>query len=382
MVRLYQMTLELTKILLKQASITPDDAGCQTVIADRLKKGGFDITHLRYGKVDNLWARKGSSEPLFVFVGHTDVVPTGDMNKWQFPPFEPTVHEGYLYGRGAQDMKSNIAAMIIAVEKFLHETPDFTGSIGFLITSDEEGPSIDGTVRVVEYLQSQQIKINYCIVGEPSSQNVVGDILKIGRRGSLSAELIIHGKQGHIAYPHLAINPIHHSVEVLKELIQKDWDDNQSEKNFDKTSFQISNIHAGTGAHNVIPDDLMLKCNFRYSPVVTEAQLKKEFEELLKKYNINHSINWLKSSLPFLTAQGKLLSACISAIEQYQKISPILSTTGGTSDGRFIAPTGAEVVELGLCNDTIHHINERVKISELDELTALYQKILSLIFIN
>lgn len=376
MIRLYQMTRELTKTLLKQSSITPDDAGCQNIIAQKLKELGFEITHLRFGEVDNLWARKGNTAPLFVFAGHTDVVPTGDINRWKFPPFEPSEHEGFLYGRGAQDMKSNIAAMIIAVENFLNQHPVFPGSIGFLITSDEEGPSLDGTVKVIEYLNSQQIKIDYCIVGEPSSQNIVGDVLKIGRRGSLSAELVIHGKQGHIAYPHLANNPIHQFVHPIQELITTEWDNDQTETNFDQTSFQISNISSGTGAHNVIPDDLKLKCNFRYSPVVTDGYLKTKFEDILKKYNINYSIQWLKTSYPFLTAQGKLVTACITAIEQLQKITPTLSTTGGTSDGRFIAPTGAQVVELGVCNDSIHQINEKVKVSELDELTLIYQRVI------
>jgi succinyl-diaminopimelate desuccinylase len=368
------MTLELTKSLIQCPSITPEDAGCQTLIAERLAKIGFEINSLPFGEVKNLWARRGTQSPLFVFLGHTDVVPTGPVEKWTFPPFEPTVHDGYLYGRGTQDMKSNIAAMITACERFIAEHPAHQGSIGFLITSDEEGPSIDGTAKVIESLTSQNIFINYCIVGEPSSEQEVGDKLKIGRRGTLSAELTLHGKQGHIAYPQLADNPIHRALPCLTELIQTSWD--KEYEFFEKTSLQISNIHAGTGAGNVIPGELTLQCNFRYSPAVTAELLQHQFETLLKKYQLNYMIQWHHSGKPFLTRKGKLLESCISVIEEHRGYTPQLSTQGGTSDGRFIAPLGTEVIEMGVCNDRIHQIDERVKIRDVEILSDLYQSIL------
>lgn len=370
------MTLELTKQLIQQSSITPEDGKCQQIIAQRLQKIGFEISLFPFGEVKNLWARRGHGNPLFVFAGHTDIVPPGDLSKWKFPPFEPTEHEGYLYGRGAQDMKSNIAAMVTAVEIFIQKNPNHKGSIGFLITSDEEGPSINGTQKVIEALKSQQIHIDYCIVGEPSSQEIVGDKLKVGRRGTLSADLILHGKQGHIAYPHLALNPIHKAAKILNEMINFDWDEGKSQENFQKTSFQVSNIHAGTGATNVIPNDLTLQCNFRYSPVTTAEALKKQFENILQINDIRYSIIWHHSGNPFLTQKGKLLEACVSAIQKLQHLEPTLSTDGGTSDGRFIAGPNTEVIELGVCNDTIHQINERVKISELETLSSVYQEIL------
>lgn len=376
------MTIELTKALILQASITPNDENCQTLIAERLVKLGFEITSLPFGDVKNLWARRGNSAPVLAFVGHTDVVPTGPIEKWTFPPFEPTVHEGYLYGRGAQDMKSNIAAMVTACERFIAENPNYKGSIAFLITSDEEGPSINGTAKVVEYLKSKNIFIDYCLVGEPSSQNQVGDILKIGRRGTLSAALTIHGKQGHIAYPHLANNPIHRALPCLDELINTNWDNSDKPYEFfQHTSFQISNIHAGTGANNVIPGDLKLLCNFRYSPAVTAELLQVNVENSLKKHKLNYDIQWHHSGKPFLTSKGKLLEACIKTIEEQRGYTPALSTNGGTSDGRFIAPMGTEVIELGVCNDRIHQIDERVKISELEILSDLYEKILKKLLI-
>ncbi len=375
-------TLELTKTLLACPSVTPDDANCQMLIAEKLSKIGFEITSLPFGEVKNLWARRDNGGPLFAFVGHTDVVPTGPAEKWTFPPFEPTVHEGYLYGRGAQDMKSNIAAMVTACERFVGENPNHDGSIAFLITSDEEGPSIDGTSKVVDYLKSQNIFIDYCIVGEPSSQKEVGDMVKIGRRGTLSAELIIHGKQGHIAYPHLADNPIHRALPCLAELININWDNSDTPYEFfQHTSFQISNIHSGTGANNVIPGDLKLLCNFRYSPAVTAESLQAGFEEILIKHQLNYDIQWHHSGKPFLTSKGKLLEACIEVIEEDRGYAPELSTNGGTSDGRFIAPLGTEVIELGVCNDRIHQIDERVKISELEILSDIYEKILKKLLI-
>jgi succinyl-diaminopimelate desuccinylase len=375
------MTLELTKSLINRSSVTPEDGGCQELIAERLKKLGFEITYLPFGEVKNLWALKKNKEnasPLFVFVGHTDVVPPGPLEKWTYPPFEATESNDYLYGRGAQDMKSNIASMVTACERFILEYPNHQGSIGFLLTSDEEGPSINGTAKVVEYLQSKNIVINYCLVGEPSSKNKIGDMLKIGRRGTLSAELIIHGKQGHIAYPHLADNPIHKALPCLTEIIQTHWDNGY--EFFEKTSLQISNIHSGTGANNVIPGELKLKCNFRYSPAVTAELLINQFENLLKKYQLNYSILWHHSGKPFLTNKGKLLEVCINTVEKTMGFTPTLSTQGGTSDGRFIAPMGAEVIEMGVCNDTIHQINERVKISDLEILSKLYERILKELF--
>ena len=359
------MTLELTKQLINRPSVTPEDGGCQAFIAEKLKPLGFEISHLPFSDVKNLWAVRGKASPLFIFVGHTDVVPTGPLDKWESPPFEATAKDNYLYGRGAQDMKSNIAAMIIAIENFLKKNSDHSGSIGILLTSDEEGPSINGTAKVVEYLKSKNIKIDYCLVGEPSSSKKVGDIVKIGRRGTLSAELIIHGKQGHIAYPHLADNPIHNIIPALNDLISQKWDDT--------TSLQISNINSGTGATNVIPGELKLLCNFRYSSNFTAEQLQEKFEAVLKKHKLNYKIIWTHSGKPFLTPKGKLVDAVTKALG----FTPELSTSGGTSDGRFIAPLGAEVVELGVCNDTIHQINEKVKISELDELAGIYEKILT-----
>jgi succinyl-diaminopimelate desuccinylase len=368
------LTLALTQTLLKRSSITPEDGDCLALLGERLSRAGFKNTFLTFGDVKNLWSRRGDISPLFVFAGHVDVVPTGPLEKWTFPPFEAVAHEEYLYGRGAQDMKSNIAAMITACERFIAENPSHPGSIAFLLTSDEEGPSINGTQKVMEYLQSQNIHINYCIVGEPSSEKETGDTLKIGRRGTLSAVLTVQGQQGHIAYPQLADNPIHRALPCLTELIQTSWD--TPYHFFEKTSLQISNLHAGTGANNVIPGELNLHCNFRYSPAVTADSLQIRFENILKKYGLRYTLQWHHSGKPFLTSQGKLVETCIAVIEETQKFTPKLSTQGGTSDGRFIAPTGSEVVEMGVCNDRIHQIDERVKISELALLSCLYEKIL------
>ncbi|MFI5205554.1 MAG: succinyl-diaminopimelate desuccinylase, partial [Candidatus Paceibacterales bacterium] len=337
--------VNLTKSLINLSSVTPEDGGCQELLAQLLKKQGFEITHLPFGEVKNLWARRGNSAPLFVFVGHTDVVPTGPVEKWSSPPFTATEKDNYLYGRGASDMKSNIAAMVAATERFVAAYPHYQGSIAFLITSDEEGPSINGTKKVVEYLEAQSIKIDWCLVGEPSSQQKIGDMLKVGRRGSLSATLTILGKQGHIAYPHLAENSIHLALPALAELIQIQWD--KGSEFFPVTSFQVSNMNAGTGANNVIPGELKLLCNFRYSPEVTAEQLQHRFEEILKKHITNYTLDWHHSGKPFLTQQGKLLDACIKVIKTNTGITPELSTSGGTSDGRFIAPLGADVVEMG-----------------------------------
>jgi succinyl-diaminopimelate desuccinylase len=367
-------TVTLTKALINLASVTPEDGGCQDLLAKRLEKIGFNITHLPFGDVKNLWAQRGNTKPLFVFAGHTDVVPTGPIEQWSSPPFSATEKDGYCYGRGAADMKSNIAAMITAVERLIEKYPHHHGSLAFLITSDEEGPSINGTQKVVEYLQHNNITMDWCIVGEPSSQQQIGDMLKVGRRGSLSATLTIHGKQGHIAYPHLADNAIHRGLAALHEVIELEWD--KGNEFFPPTSFQISNIHAGTGANNVIPGEMKLLCNFRYSPEVTAEHLQQHVEAILEKHKVNFSIAWHHSGKPFLTKKGKLLDACVDVITENIGIVPELSTSGGTSDGRFIAPLGVEVVEMGVCNATIHQINECVKISDIDLLSDLYEKIL------
>ena len=366
--------LSLLSTLIRYPSITPNDAGCQDFIADYLSTLGFEITHLRFGDVSNLWAKRGKNAPLFVFAGHTDVVPTGPLAQWQYPPFEPTIQAGILYGRGAADMKGSIAAMMIACAKFIETCPEHAGSIAFLITSDEEGPAIDGTRKVIEYLEAQGEKITWCLVGEPSSQDLLGDTLKIGRRGSLSAKMTIHGKQGHIAYPHLAKNPITLAIPALLSLCQKTWD--YGHDIFPPTSFQISNIHAGTNATNVIPGILEIHCNFRYSPAVTADALKIQVTDILQQQGLIYDIHWTHSAIPFLSAPGQLLTATQTAIQQITGRTPELSTSGGTSDARFIAPLGCEVLELGPCNASIHQINEQVNIKELTDLMRIYQNIL------
>lgn len=367
-------TLDLAIDLVQRASITPKDEGCQTIIADYLRPLGFEIEHLRCGNVDNLWARRGETAPLFVFAGHTDVVPTGNLDAWQFPPFAATQHEGFLYGRGSADMKGSIAAMLVAVENFVHQHPQHLGSIGFLITSDEEGPSVDGTVKVVEHLQARQEVIDYCLIGEPTSVQQLGDMVKTGRRGSLSGHLTIHGTQGHIAYPHLSDNPIHRFASILNALCQMSWD--MGNEFFPPTTFQVSNIHAGTGANNVIPGELHVDFNFRYSTEVTAAALQTRVTQLLESHSLRYTLNWENSGMPFLTRAGNLVQTVQAVIKDVCRIDTTLSTTGGTSDGRFIAPTGAQVLELGPVNATIHKINESVKIADLDTLTTLYQQIL------
>lgn len=367
-------TLELAKALIAKASVTPDDAGCQAMLAERLKALGFVIEPLRFGEVDNLWARRGNQAPLFVFAGHTDVVPTGPETEWQSPPFTPAIKEGKLYGRGAADMKSSLAAMITACERFLMQHPDHAGSIGFLITSDEEGPAIDGTVKVIETLQQRNEQIDWCLVGEPSSTDKVGDVIKNGRRGSLNAKLTIQGMQGHVAYPYLAQNPVHQFAPAMQELASIEWD--QGNDHFPPTTFQISNIRAGTGATNVIPGELEVLFNFRFSTEVTEEELRHRVEAILDKHGLDYHIEWSLSGQPFLTAEGELIDAVQSAIESVTGYATKLSTAGGTSDGRFIAPTGAQVVELGPINATIHKINECVDIAELDTLSEIYEQVL------
>jgi len=363
-------TLELTKQLIARPSVTPEDAGCQQLMVDRLQPLGFEVQRLRFGKVDNFWARRGTTKPLLVFAGHTDVVPTGPLEKWTSDPFAPVIRDGHLYGRGAADMKGSLAAFITAIEDFVAAHPDHQGSIGLLITADEEGPSVDGTVKVVEWLEARGEKIDYCLVGEPSCVEQLGDTIKNGRRGSLNGQLVVHGRQGHVAYPHLARNPIHLAATALAELAATEWD--RGNEFFPPTSFQISNIHAGTGAENVVPGQLELLFNFRFSTAVTENQLKTRVEDILKRHMLDYELFWKLSGQPFLTPVGALVEAVRQAILAERGIDTSLSTSGGTSDGRFIAPTGAQVVELGPLNTTIHQIDERVRVEDLAALSRIY----------
>lgn len=367
-------TLELTKDLISRPSVTPEDLGCQEMIADRLSKIGFKIEHLRFGETDNLWARRGNEGPLFTFAGHTDVVPTGPEENWKYPPFEPTIDEGLIYGRGTADMKSSIACMVTACERFIEQNPNHAGSIAFLITSDEEGPAHDGTVKVIETLEARNEKIDWCLVGEPSSTNKVCDVIKNGRRGSIGCTLTIKGKQGHVAYPHLAKNPIHEFAPVLKILTETEWD--QGNEFFPPTTFQVSNIHSGTGATNVIPGECEVVFNFRFSTAITDSQIRQRVESLLNEHNVEYEINWALSGQAFLTEPGKLVNAAKKAIKDTCGYETKLSTAGGTSDGRFIAPTGAQVVELGPLNATIHQVDECVAVADLETLSEVYEKML------
>lgn len=367
-------TIQLTQQLIACPSVTPYDAGCQHILAQRLEAIGFVVQHLRFGEVDNFWAVHGNSGPLLAFVGHTDVVPPGPLAQWSSPPFQPEIREGYLYGRGAADMKGSIAAMLIACERFIAANPQHKGRIAFLITSDEEGPSVDGTVKVVEWLQQQGETIDWCIVGEPSSEEKLGDIIKNGRRGTLSGILKVYGIQGHIAYPHKADNPIHKALPALAELIASVWDNGN--EYFEPTRLQISNIHAGTGAGNVIPGELELMFNFRYSSALTAKELQTRVHALLDSYGLRYDLQWRHSGKPFLTATGNLLNACSHSLQSLLGITPKLSTHGGTSDGRFVAEMGAEIIELGPNNATIHKIDECVSVRELEQLTEVYERIL------
>lgn len=367
-------TLALSCELINRASVTPDDAGCQALMCERLSKLGFRVTDLPFAEVQNFWAVKGDSGPLLVFAGHTDVVPTGPLEAWHSDPFDAQILDGMLYGRGAADMKGSLAAMVVACENFLGAHPDHQGRIAFLITSDEEGPSINGTVKVVDWLKAQGETIDWCIVGEPSSSAIVGDVVKNGRRGSLGAVMTVKGQQGHVAYPQLAANPIHLAAPALAELCARQWD--QGNEFFPATSFQISNIHAGTGATNVIPGELKVVFNFRFSTETSAPQLQQETAEILRQHGLDYSIDWQLSGEPFLTSSGDLLEATRAAIREVIGQETVLSTAGGTSDGRFIAPTGAQVIELGPCNASIHKINECIRASDLDALTAMYTRIL------
>jgi len=362
--------LELTRALIACPSVTPADAGCQALMTERLSASGFRIETLQFGSVTNLWARRGDVSPVLCFAGHTDVVPTGPLEEWRSDPFTPVIRDGVLYGRGAADMKSGLAAMVTATEEFVAAHPDHRGSIAFLITSDEEGPSVDGTKRVVEALKARGETIDWCIVGEPSSGQRVGDTIKIGRRGSLSGRLTVHGIQGHVAYPQLAENPVHTLAPALAELTARTWD--AGDAFFQPTTFQISNLNAGTGAPNVIPGELKARFNLRYSPVQTVEALKKTVEDILARHGVRHTIEWYVSGEPFYTQPGPLSDAAVAAIESVTGKKPKLSTGGGTSDGRFIAPMGAQVVELGVINATIHKVNESVCIADIDQLHKMY----------
>jgi len=362
--------LELAQELIARRSITPEDGGCQEVIAKRLSRAGFDCEPMNFGAVANLWARRGRQRPLVCFAGHTDVVPTGPLSEWHSDPFVPTIRDGKLYGRGAADMKSSIAAFVVAVETFVKERPAHSGSIALLLTSDEEGPAVDGTVRVVEKLKGRNELIDYCIVGEPTSVDGLGDMLKNGRRGSLSGKLVVRGIQGHVAYPHLVKNPVHLLAPALAELAKMQWD--KGNESFPPTSFQVSNIHAGTGAANVVPGSVEVDFNFRFSTESTEASLKKKVDLTLKKHGLDYSIEWTLGAKPFLSKRGKLAQTVMVAGKKHTGRSAELSTTGGTSDARFIIAICPEVVELGPVNASIHKLNEHIALAELEKLPAIY----------
>ena len=372
-------TLELAKSLISQASVTPDDNGCQSIMIERLKKIGFEIHPLKFGDVDNFWATRGNSGPIFAFAGHTDVVPAGNEDAWNTSPFEPTIKGDYLYGRGAADMKGGLASMVTATENFVQDNPNHNGTIAFLITSDEEGVAINGTVKVMDYLKENDIKIDYCLLGEPSSTSITGDVIKNGRRGSLNGVINVNGQQGHVAYPHLAKNPIHFIAPALNDLCLQEWD--SGNEYFPATSFQISNFHSGGGVTNVVPGEAKVMFNFRYSTETTKEELMAKVHEILDNHKIDYTLDWHHSGNPFLTPVGDLVSACVSAIEETKDITPELSTSGGTSDGRFIAKEGTQVVELGPVNATIHQINESILVKDLEDLSSIYTKVLTRILV-
>ena len=366
--------LELTKELINRRSVTPEDAGCQDFMKAWLAESGFENETMVFEDTTNLWSRRGNDGPVFCFAGHTDVVPSGPEDAWQTPPFVATEKDGNLHGRGAADMKGSLAAMLAATRQFVADYPDHHGSIAYLITSDEEGPFINGTTRVIDTLEARNEKITWCVVGEPSSTDVVGDVVKNGRRGSLTGDLVVKGIQGHVAYPHLARNPVHQAAPALDELAQAHWDNGNDF--FPPTSFQISNIHGGTGAGNVIPGELHVCFNFRFSTEVTDKQLIAKVEDILDKHGLEYEIKWTFNGQPFLTDHGDLLTATQKAIASEMDFETVLSTAGGTSDGRFIAPTGAQVVELGPVNATIHKIDEHVRIKDLYHLERIYYRLL------
>ncbi|MEJ4045139.1 succinyl-diaminopimelate desuccinylase [Erwinia sp. SLM-02] len=370
---MYCPVIELTQQLIRRPSLSPDDAGCQAILIARLQALGFTVEPMNFGDTLNFWAWRGQGETL-AFAGHTDVVPTGDANRWINPPFEPTIRDGMLFGRGAADMKGSLAAMVVAAERFVAAHPQHKGRLAFLITSDEEASATNGTVKVVEALMARNERLDYCLVGEPSSTEVVGDVVKNGRRGSITANLTLHGVQGHVAYPHLADNPVHRALPALNELVATEWD--RGNEFFPPTSMQIANVQAGTGSNNVIPGDFFVQFNFRFSTELTDALIKQRVQELLDRHQLRYSIEWKLSGQPFLTSRGKLVDAVVNAVEHYNEIRPQLETTGGTSDGRFIARMGAQVVELGPVNASIHKINECVKAADLQLLSRMYQRIM------
>nr|WP_255764536.1 succinyl-diaminopimelate desuccinylase [Pectobacterium sp. IFB5596] len=365
--------IELAQQLIKRPSLSPNDEGCQALMIERLTAIGFTVEAMDFGDTQNFWAWRGTGKTL-AFAGHTDVVPSGDESHWQHPPFEPIIRDGMLYGRGAADMKGSLAAMVIAAERFVAAHPNHQGRLAFLITSDEEASAVNGTVKVVDALMARHERLDYCLVGEPSSTHVVGDVVKNGRRGSITANLRVHGVQGHVAYPHLADNPVHRAAPALNELIATEWD--QGNEFFPPTTMQIANIQAGTGSNNVIPGELFVQFNFRFSTELTDVLIQQRVAELLDRHQLNYTIDWKLSGQPFLTARGELVDAVVNAVKHYNEVTPELLTNGGTSDGRFIARMGAQVVELGPVNATIHKVDECVSAADLQLLSRMYQRIM------
>lgn len=370
-------TLQLTEELIRRPSVSPEDAGCLDLIAGRLERLGFELERMRFDPVDNLWASHGTGSPVLCFAGHTDVVPSGPREEWQSDPFEPAIRDGLLYGRGAADMKSGLAAMVTAFERYLARHPNHAGTLAVLFTSDEEGPSIDGTRRVVQVLRDRGEHIDWCVVGEPTSARTLGDTIKIGRRGSLSGKLTVHGVQGHVAYPQLADNPVHALAPALAELTSRVWD--AGNEFFQPTTFQMSNIAAGTGAPNVIPGELRARFNLRFSTEQTVESVQRTITSILDRHGVKYSLDWFVSGLPFFTPPGVLSDAVVRAVREVTGREPELSTSGGTSDGRFIAPMGAQVVELGVVNASIHKVNEHVRVEDIEPLSRAYERVMELL---
>ncbi|MBT3813700.1 MAG: succinyl-diaminopimelate desuccinylase [Gammaproteobacteria bacterium] len=373
-------TLSLLKELISRKSITPEDAGCQALLTKRLEKSGFVAEQLDFDDTKNLWLKRGNSKPLFVFLGHTDVVPTGPLTQWDSPPFEPTIRDGRLYGRGAADMKGGIACFVTAVERFIAKYPEHQGAIALMITSDEEGPATNGVVKVVEVLEQRNERIDWCLVGEPSSDRQIGDVIRVGRRGSLCAKLVVKGIQGHVAYPDIANNPIHSFALALQALTEEVWD--TGNEFFPPTSLQVSNINAGTGAENIIPGELELLFNLRFCTELDETTIKQRVLEIFDRFDFDYEISWRLSGNPFLTTGGALIEAAHTAIKKVTGLDTLDDTGGGTSDGRFIAPTGAEVIELGHLNESIHKINENIPVADIQPLSEIYEQLLIEILIN